>query len=381
MSNASVGLNSVSISCPNCGAAADFNPEDVVVSCGFCGTTFTRGKQEIEDHNFVAPEYSRSEAEKKIFDWIRSKTRFRGAGQVQAVKVEKMLIPYWVMKSHARSRFRGYRRDTVSETEYYTDSQGNRRSRTKHTTVYKPVNGTIDEIRWDPLICRMNATLFGRDKIDETVRRIAAARAFEPFDIGRLKDDPEDVEFLSAEIKRGEAKEIIETAIQDEHRSRAHSRTTELFDCRTTIEVQGMSFMHYPIVYVEYMHGKETYRVVMDGKTGRIIDGELPITTRFRVIAEIVAFTSLAVLWVAGFFMADSLTAEDSGATPFIYGVLALLVLGIALKTNATAWSTESRISEKIPKLEPRKEDEGIVEEPITGEENPPAEQQVTENE
>ncbi len=338
-------LSIETVSCPSCGAPTDFNPEDVLVTCNFCGTTFTRGSQEISDHKFIVPKHSLAEAEKKIHDWIRKKTRFRGVKSVTLVKAEKLLIPYWVMHSRAISKYRGYRRETYTESKT-VGSGKNKRTVTKTVTVFVPVNETIDEERYDPLICRMGAILFGYEEINDRVKELVMKQSFEDFSIEALKDAPEKVKFLNGEIKQSEAKELIETLIQDEHRNRARADTTELFDCRTRIELNGMLFLHFPIVYAEYQYGKETYRVVVDGNSGKILLAELPITTRFRIMAELVTFATIFLIWGAAlFFIPDSPNEFSVSVLAFLV-VAVILFLG-GLKTNSVAWATESRVREK----------------------------------
>ncbi len=338
-------LSIETVSCPSCGAPTDFNPEDVLVTCQFCGTTFTRGQQEIPNHKFIVPKYSLAEAEKKIHDWIRKKTRFRGVKSVTLVKAEKLLIPYWVMHSRAVTNYRGYRRETYSETETVGSGE-NKRTVTKTITVYIPVNETIDEERYDPLICRMGAIIFGHDEINKRVRDLVMKQYFEDFSVEALKDAPEKVRFLNGEIKQSEAKELIETHIQDEHRSRARADTTELFDCRTNIELKGMLFLHFPVVYAEYQYGKETYRVIMDGNSGKILLAELPITTRFRIMAELATFITLFFIWGAAWLIIPDAPNTFNNSVFYFFVVSAILFL-VGLKTNSVAWATESRVREK----------------------------------
>ncbi len=348
MSNLSA--QSTKISCPNCGAAVDLNPEDVVVICPYCGSAFTRAQQEIKDHKIVPPSYSKAEAEKKIFEWIRKKTRFRGTGTVQAIKVEKILVPFWVMASSVETHYVGYRQTTREETGGTFSSGGKEQRTTRTITVYEPVDKIIREERNDPLLCRMGATIFGIKEINEAVKKVVKYGVYEDFNVEKLKDRPEEISFLSGEIKQSEAKEIIETSIQDEHRAKARADTTELFDCRTKITVKGMDFLHYPIVYVEYVHGRETYRVVMDGYNGQILAAEIPITTRFRLIAEMGAVFSLLGIFVLSFPLYNQLAEEQFGFWGFVYGVFAGFLLLLGMKANATAWSTESRTKEKLKK-------------------------------
>lgn len=341
-----------SISCPVCGASVDINPEDVIVVCPYCGSAFTRGKETVKDQKIVPPKYSKEEAEKKIFDWIYEKTKFRGTKRVQAIKVEKILVPFWVMFSHVRTHYVGYRRTTRSES-YSVSMGGKTQTRTKTVTVYEPVDREIIENRSDPLICRMGATIFGYKEINDAVIKAVNMQIYEDFDLNKLKDNPQDIKFLSGEIKRNDARELIETKIQDEHRQRARNDTTELFDCRTFIEVKGIGFLHYPIVYVEYLHGRETYRVVMDGYSGEIIAAELPITTRYRVLMEALALSSIFAVMVLGAFFYPTLLNNEYGLGGIIYLVTSAVIIFLGILANNIAWSTETRTKEKKKKLLP----------------------------
>ena len=327
--------------CPTCQASTPYNPEDVVIACKYCGTIYTIGRQKIGDHKFYPPALTLKAAEDKIYGFIRKKMRFRGFSSYGGLTITKVLVPYWVVHSTANTHYRGYKRTTRTEQESYTDSQGNRRTRSKSVTVYEPVNGSINENRLDPLICRMGALLFGIKNLNKIVERKIKTVELQEFNQEQLLDDPETIKFLSGEIKSQEAKELMETKIQDEHRARAHAATTELFDCRTAVKVEGMLFLHFPIFQAEYKFGKETYRVLMDGTNGEILDAEIPITTRFRLMSFVIASLLVLTDILLAFIFQDSIETSSNTQGGFVF--FSLLAFGIAFKANATAWSIESR--------------------------------------
>ncbi len=321
------------ISCPNCSGSLDLNPEDVIAVCPFCGTAFTRGQQNIGSHLLVPKTISKRDAETRIGTWMRAKTRFRGVGLLQIVALKAMFIPFWVVSSHAESRYRGYRRETRTKS---TGSGKNRR--TESITVYKPIEGQIDEHRRDPLMCRLTSRFFGNKRLLGDVRRLVSTEdTLVDFSTDHLLDQVDDLEFLSGELTSSEAKETVETYIQDEHRQRARDGTTELFDCRTAIRIEQIAFVHIPVILAEYVYKKETYRVLMSGHDQSVLAAEIPITTRLRVIAT--AITAILVLVTLG--LAFLITIREDLLIYYL-GLSVLLFLA-ALKSNATAWSVESR--------------------------------------
>lgn len=328
------------VKCPTCGSSLPLNPEDVIITCQYCATSFTAGRNKVKQHTYFPAVVSLKQAEDNIYEYLRKKLRFRGWKAYKGIILNKILLPYWVVSYQANTRYRGYRRTTRTETEHYTDSEGNRRTRQKQVTVYEPVDNTINVNTVEPLLCRSGIRIFGLQKLNNTILQNLGSQNAEEFSSDKLLDAPENIKFLSGEILSMEAKELVETAVQDRHRATAHANTTELFDCRTFVQVQGMSFLHYPIITGEYSYGNHTYRVLMDAHTGTIIDAEFPVTLRQRMINYGITGTLLisgAVLTLLN----NKFDPDGNLLGAFITGQI---IAGILIFfTNKTVWATHTR--------------------------------------
>lgn len=328
------------IKCPTCGSSLQLNPEDVIITCQYCGTAFTAGKSIVKEHLFFPSKVTLKEAEEQIYSYLKRKLRFRGWKSYKGIMLQKLLLPYWVVRIHATSRYRGYLRTTRTETEHYTDSEGKRQTRQKSVTVYEPIDSTIDETVNEPLLCRMGVRIFGLQKLNREIVKMASSGTAEEFSADKLVDNPESIKFLSGEILSREAKNLVKTRLQDRHRAIAHKHTTELFDCRTSVNVESMQFLHYPVISGEYSYGNETYRILIDAHSGKITDAEFPIPFRFRLMNLTIATLSL----VGSVLLATNGSLIDpTGGNEFLLIGGQIIAGVLAIFTTKTAWSTHTR--------------------------------------
>ncbi len=319
-----MSVTTMESSCPTCSATSPINPEDVVIACNYCGTVYTIGKEKIADHNFYQPKYSLAEAEKRIYKFIKRKTRFRGFNSYGGLKIRKTLVPYWVFLADVKSFYNGYGKYTRTETE--RDKDGNIVSQ-KTTTYYERRTGNFEDEKVDALICRLGARIFGLEKLEKRIETMIRTKPLQPFNQKELLDDMDKISFLSGEITSYEAKEMLETKIQDEYRLKAENACTELFDCRTHVNVKNMVFLHYPIFIAEYTFGAEKYRVLVDGVSGDVIDAEIPITTRLRVAS----FILLLLLFIVNINYTFIQPIENDNVTAMMLFTLFALFAGYKL--------------------------------------------------
>ncbi len=323
--------------CPTCSAPTNVNPEDIIIICEFCGTAFSTSFKKIENHFIFPPKADLQTIQTELIDKINKKLKFRGVKVNQSITLEKVFVPFWLVKLKADTHYEGYRRESRTKTRTVTRN-GKTETETEHITVYVPVSRNINETRIIPVLSRRSKALFGVKGISN--RLIQKINTEQPMKFSKdlLLDEVERIKFLKAELNQYEGKETGETVIQDEHRSRASKDTTELFDCRTSVNVLETILLHYPIINAEYTVNHKTFRVVLDGTTSQILSAEYPITLRYKSLAVSI----LSILVLVPFIVYAYL--EQTGRT--ISDVLLFItVVGgvIAFFVNYKLWQTESR--------------------------------------
>ncbi len=308
------------LKCQSCNAPLTVSPDDVVIVCGYCGYTTTIEGDKIDNHFVLEPTVDASDVREKVTDWVG-----RG-GKAQVTEAILRFVPFWVEEMHAHSTYQGYKKH--QETEYYTDSQGKRRSRTK--IEYEPIQGTIDENRSINVLCRRGATFYSQSELDKALQ--VTKREVKPFNYNSITAVEKNPLFLNSELTDADAYEIAETYVEDDHRSRADSRATEIWDCHTRIQKTSSYLLHVPHWLVRYRFGTETYRIGIDGYSKKVLKGEVPVTTTFRAAMYFVSILFLFIGTVGTYFVAEFLRPDGLEMLSFAVIILSLIIAAFAIR-------------------------------------------------
>jgi hypothetical protein len=133
---------------------------------------------------------------------------------------------------------------------------------------------------------------------------------------------------LNAEIGQEEFEKTVHGRVADRHRSQANSALTELFDCRTDTEVRGTSYLQAPFSLVRYKFEGDLYKAALDGHTGKVLLGEIPITKAQRAMWTILGLLGIVLATIGGELAYGAVLAEITET--IILGV-ALVVVGIIM--------------------------------------------------
>ena len=309
------------LKCQSCNAPLTVSPDDVVIVCGYCGFTSTIEGEKIDNHFVLEPTIDAGEIHDKISEWVG-----RG-GKARVTESHLRFVPFWVESMHAYTAYQGYKKH--QETEYYTDSQGKRRSRTK--IEYEPIQGHFDENRSVNILCRRGATFYSLGELDRALH--VTKRGIVPFDYNAITAVESKPLFLNSELTDADAYEIAETFVAQDHRSRADSRATEIWDCKSQIKKTGSYLLHAPHWLVRYQFGTETYRVGIDGHTKKILKGEVPISGGFRGAMFILSLIGFLVGTVGTYFVAQLLAPD------YTFLSVICIVIGLILGAYGTQQS------------------------------------------
>lgn len=318
--------------CPNCAAAISFNPEDVIITCDYCGSIVNQKGETIPNHFMLPNNMSSDDIIPMIQKWLPARSRIKKDSIVLS-SVRPLLIPYWAIQVSAQSHFSGYERGTdyreERRTRRVTDANGKTRTETYTVQipvpVYRPIERDINENRRRVLLSRQGALFFGQVNLEKVLdQEIEKAQ---PFNIDMVKDLGKEVKFLSGEIEESDAREIVVSTVRADHRAQAHKATTELFDCRTQVNLGEAYFVHYPFWLVEFTYEGKSYRVAFDGFQKVILKGETPITSFTRVLNFSLTIISALIGSLVLFYMDYQYSASTSSNGTYIWGSVIIGIL------------------------------------------------------
>ncbi len=287
--------------CPLCNGNVRVGPDDVVITCTYCGGTSTIEGNALKSHLME----SACDADERLkgFQTFLDKNKGINRTLVRDAKViENTLIyvPVWTSRVKADTWYKGYRvvQVPVQKTRTYRDSQGHTRTETvtEYEPGYVPVQDEIHTDTVEPLLARKGARLYG---LEEFLMTVDVSKA-KPYDFGHIKNLTSVV--LNAEIGQEEFEKAVCGRVADRHREQAKSNVRELFDCRTTTSIRDVTYLQAPFGLIRYKYGGDLYKCAIDGNSGCVVRGEIPITKTQRILWTILGLIGIFVAGVGAEF-------------------------------------------------------------------------------
>lgn len=287
--------------CPNCAAQVEFDSDIHATECPFCATpvvTDTGSHRHIKPRGVLPFALTEPQARSAMNDWLGGLWFAPGGLQDYARKGRSMqgiYVPYWTFDADTRSAYTGER-----GTVYYETRNVMRDGKRETVQVAK--------VRWRR--ARGNVARFFDDVLvlASTSLPKRFTDALEPWDLSEM--EPYAPEFLAGFRAEGyaigledgfvEARSYVDRIITRDikfdiggDRQRIHTVDTRLSD---------ITFKHVllPVWLAAYKYRGETYRFVVNGRTGRV-QGERP-WSKGKIALAVLA--GLIVAGIIGFFMA-----------------------------------------------------------------------------
>lgn len=264
------------LSCPNCAAQVEFDPITHAAECPFCATpvvTDTGINRHIKPKGVLPFALDERSAHKAMSDWLGQLWFAPNGLKDYARKGRKMqgiYVPYWTFDADTKSTYRGERGIVYYETRTVMRDG-------------KRVQQQVPKVRWTPKSGRV--ARFFDDVLVLASRSLPKSYtdALEPWDLPAL--EPYQPEYLAGfraeaytvELREGytEARSYMARVIERDvrfdiggDRQRIHAVDTD---------VRDVTFKHIllPVWMAAYKYRGETYRFVVNGRTGRV-QGERP---------------------------------------------------------------------------------------------------------
>lgn len=236
------------ISCPSCGAPLKIKAGEIVVTCEYCGTAVNLKAEKpfVFKHSIIPNKYSREEVETLARTWMRSGFAMPEnlSQKAQLRQVRLVFLPFYVVTVHAVTDYRG----VLTRT------------------------GQPQEVK-DSLVRDYQWTIIGRRSTTFPEREYKIPLSGKSsFDLSLVQG-----EFLNAELDENEAQERAKTEIESHHNYLIKEKVDQITESTTTMDVKDSEFLHAPVWFIGYEYGGTLYHLLMDGSTGEVIQGDIPV--------------------------------------------------------------------------------------------------------
>ncbi|MGY5879814.1 MAG: hypothetical protein RTV31_06165 [Candidatus Thorarchaeota archaeon] len=288
--------------CPVCNGNVKTGPDDVVITCTYCGGTTTIEGKAIGDHLME----SAVDADERLAGFQKFLDKNKGMNKslvkdAHIVENQLIYVPVWTAKVKADSYYKGYKtvQVPVQKTRTVRDSDGNTTTETytDYETGYVPVQDELHTDTHEPLLARKGARFYG---LEDYLKDVKPEKGI-PYNFETIKDlEPV---MLNAEIGQEEYEKAIHGRVADNHRATAASGLAELFDCRTTTAVRDTTYMQAPFSLIRYKFQGDLYKAAIDGHTGKVVMGEIPITRGQRIMWTLMGLIGIILGGFGGEFL------------------------------------------------------------------------------
>ncbi|TFG18779.1 MAG: hypothetical protein EU530_08215 [Promethearchaeota archaeon] len=246
-------------------------------------------------------------------------------------EVKAIYIPFWIVPFKSHTEYYGVERGSVTRyrtrTRTVRDSDGKTRTETYQeayqVTVYRPVESQFDRTGRHSILARKHAVFYGFYEFVSTL----SLENLVDFDFELTRKD--NCEFINAEIEEHESQMQTYGDIENQNRSKAGSGLHRLVRCDSDVDVGEPLYVHAPLWLVRYSYNDKNYKVAIAGDSGNVLKGEIPISTKKRIINYVVAIAMLLAGAVLGNFGLPLLENEASQVWGIIMLIIAIVGIGL----------------------------------------------------
>jgi DNA-directed RNA polymerase subunit RPC12/RpoP len=282
-----------SVRCQSCNAISVFDPDKVGKRCDFCGSASLVPYDEVKDvfrpESLLPLKLAENQVRDAIRTWYGSRWFAPNALGSKAMTdtVKAIYLPYWTFDAQVHADWRAMSGYYYYETEYYTDSNGNRQERSVQRVRWEPSWGSINHFFDDELVSAskgVDAGLLAKIEPFPTKDLVVYNSGFlAGWVVERYQID------LVAAAQR--ARQVMESKVYQMCASEVPGDTHR--DLQISSDWSGQTFKHIlaPIWLLTYDYYGRSYQVVINGYTGKIA-GKFPLSwvkITFLVLGIIIA--------------------------------------------------------------------------------------------
>lgn len=268
------------LKCTQCGGAVEASPDDAIVTCGYCGTSFMPDGQTFKNHFALKVNYTETEALDTLKAYL---VKVPGvaedlAAQISLKGMSMTYYPYWVFTVQGSVAYQG--RDQKAR---FRNPRGNR-----YTAIdweWVPEAGRQEQTRQ----IRLYAGPPARDEIRDYP---IAARSRRYFNLKEAKEHTANI--LFSKVSEAAAADQATAATRAMVYNRINRETSKVENASEDFKVTDRAYIHVPIYSVQFTvgGGGKVYEAAIDASNGRVLFTKIPRTTSFKV-----GTTLMAVVW------------------------------------------------------------------------------------
>ena len=262
-----------SVKCQSCQAITVFDASRAAQRCDFCGSSaiipIDAQTRPIRPDCLLEFKVAETQVREAIRQWYSTRwfAPNKLGSRALTDTVHGIYIPYWTFDAQVAADWEAESGDYYNETEYYTDSEGRRQSRTVRKVRWYRTSGHVDHFFDDELV---SATKGVEPGLLRSIEPFPTTSDLKPYDPG----------FLSGWIVEQYQIDLIAAAQHSQGLMQA--KTEQLCarevpgDTHRGLAVQadfsGQTFKHIlvPVWLLAYTYGRENFQVVINGYTGAI---------------------------------------------------------------------------------------------------------------
>lgn len=290
------------LSCPNCGAKFELDPDNHATKCTFCATpvvTDTGATRQIKPQGVVPFVISEDQAHAALEDWM-GRLWFAPSGlraySRKGHRITGVYSPFWTFDASTASDYIGARGDWYYETYYVTETingQQRRVARQVRKTRWRSVRGQVRRTFNDVLVLASSAL----------PRRMA--NALTPWDLSHLRSyNPQYLAGFQSEgytipLASGHniARQEMAAVIGMDIRQDIGGDEQRIDQARTDYSAETFKHILLPIWSAAYKYNGKSYRFVVNGQSGRV-EGERPWSIWKIMAAVTAALITLAIILI-----------------------------------------------------------------------------------
>lgn len=287
--------------CNRCGSQSVFTTETPTFTCSFCNYEAVNPvayKTRIIQPSSMIPFMVDRQQSLDIFKTWLGKGWWAPGDLQQFARHDALhgiYLPFWTYDAQTNSSWSGYGGRHYYETEYYTDSQGNRQSKQVQKTEWIYRSGTYDHFFDDLLIG--GATELSQNEYESIFPY--QLQELVNFDAKYLSGWQADVYDIAVNDGYEKAEAIMKDAIYESCADLCRIDTYRNLEVDTTYSDQTYKHILLPIWLCTYAYKSKTYHFLINGQTGKI-HGKKPVSTAKVVLTIlIVLLVIIAIVFFA----------------------------------------------------------------------------------
>jgi len=288
------------VKCDNCGASTTLKPNVTSSTCPYCDTALVI--KNATTCSIIKPKYvlpfkiERKQANDEFVKWVGSLWFAPGDLKRYAVnsaeKLNGVYMPFWTYDTNTTTSYSGMRGDHYYETETYTDSKGEEKTRSVQRTRWTSASGTVYNNFDDVLVCASKS-------LPEQL-----TRDLEPWDLPQLVgyDDRYLSGFVTESYQldlRGgfeSAKQVMAPTIRQTICSDIGGDVQQISSQNSSYDNIKFKHILLPLWISAYRYNDKVYRFMINARTGEV-QGERPWSAMKITLAILAAIAIGAATW------------------------------------------------------------------------------------